>query len=78
MDNHGRPQAVLKLYTFNNKTYTHAWLSLSESTFLGERDGPVFWSPAEPGITWQEIPGAPQPASRGRASAADEESVGEV
>src|SRR5262245_5865511 len=24
--NHGRPQAILKLYTFNDKTYTHAWL----------------------------------------------------
>jgi hypothetical protein len=60
--NHGRPQAVLKLYTFNNKTYTHAWLSLSESTFVGERDGHVFWNPTEPGINCREIPGAPKPA----------------
>jgi len=60
--NHGRPQAVLKLYTFNNKTYTHAWLSLSESTFVAERDGEVVWNPTEPGIKLREIPGAPQPA----------------
>src|SRR5207248_2289996 len=48
--NHGRPQAVLKLYTFNNKTYTHAWQSLSESAFVGERNGQVFWNPTQPGI----------------------------
>jgi hypothetical protein len=59
---HGRPQAVLKLYTFNSKTYTHAWLSLSESPFVAERNGKVIWSPAEPGIKLREIPGAPQPA----------------
>src|SRR5262245_59531753 len=60
--NHGRPEAILKLYTFNNKTYTHSWLSLSESTFVGERDGKVFWRPTEPGIKWREIPDAPKPA----------------
>ena len=60
--NHGRPQAVLKLYTFNSKTYTHAWLSLSENNFVAERNGKVVWSPTEPGITLREIPGAPQPA----------------
>jgi hypothetical protein len=60
--NHGRPQAVLKLYTFNSKTYTHAWQSLSENNFVAERNGKVIWSPTEPGITWREIPGAPQPA----------------
>lgn len=59
---HGRPQAVLKLYTFNSKTYTHAWLSLSENNFVAERNGKVIWIPTEPGITWREIPGAPQPA----------------
>ena len=60
--NHGRPQAVLKLYTFNNKTYTHAWLSLSENNFVAERDGKVIWSPTEPGIKLREIQGAPEPA----------------
>ena len=59
---HGRPQAVVKFFTFNNKTYTHAWLSLSENNFVAERNGKVVWSPTEPGITLREIPGAPQPA----------------
>jgi len=52
----------LKLYTFNNKTYTHAWLSLSESNFVAERDGKVIWSPTEPGIKLREMKGAPEPA----------------
>src|SRR5207249_6956068 len=60
--NHGRPQAVLKLYTFNNKTYTHAWLSLSENNFVAERDGKAVWSLTEPGIKLSEIEGAPEPA----------------
>jgi hypothetical protein len=59
---HGRPQALLKFFTFNNKTYSHAWLSLSENKFVAERNGKVIWSPAEPGIKWREIAGAPQPA----------------
>jgi hypothetical protein len=58
----GRPQALLKLYTFNNKSYTHEWLSLSESAFAAERNGKAIWEPAEPGITFRELPGAPKPA----------------
>src|SRR5205823_3451298 len=60
--NHGRPEAILKLYSFNNKNYTHAWLSLSENSFVADRDGNVIWSPTEPGIKWREISDAPQPA----------------
>jgi len=60
--NQGRPQAALKLYTFNNKTYTHAWLSLSEHSFVSQRDGKVIWNPAEPGISFREIPDASKPA----------------
>jgi hypothetical protein len=60
--NHGRPQALLKFFTFNNKTYSHAWLSLSEGTFVAERDGKLAWSPIEPGIQFREIQDAPQPA----------------
>jgi hypothetical protein len=59
---HGRPQAILKLYTFNNKFYTHAWLSLSENNFLAARDGQVIWSPTEGGIKLHEIPDATKPA----------------
>jgi hypothetical protein len=60
--NHGRPQALLKFFTFNNKTYSHAWLSLSEGTFVAERGGKVVWSPTEPGIEMREIPRAQVPA----------------
>jgi hypothetical protein len=59
---HGRPQAILKLYTFNTKNYTHAWLSLSENNFVAERSGKIIWSPTIPGIEVREIEGAPKPA----------------
>jgi hypothetical protein len=59
---HGRPQALLKFFTFNHKTYSHAWLSLSENTFVAERGGKVVWHPNNPGIEWREIPDAPKPA----------------
>src|SRR5262245_40481013 len=28
---HGRPQAVLKLFTYDNETFSHEWQSLSDS-----------------------------------------------
>lgn len=64
---HGRPQAILKFFTFNNQTYTHAWLSLSESKFVATRGGKVVWSPGQPGIQMRELPGAPPPAETAAA-----------
>lgn len=58
----GRPQAILKLYTFGNDLFTHEWLSLSERTFSAERGGKAIWTPAEPGVTFRELPDAPKPA----------------
>jgi hypothetical protein len=58
----GRPQAILKLYTFDNKFFTHEWLSLSENTLIAERDGKAIWTPAEPGLKFRELPEAPKPA----------------
>src|SRR6478735_2561606 len=52
---HGRPQALLKFFTFNNKRYSHAWLSLSENGFVAERNGKVVWSPTKPGIELRVI-----------------------
>jgi hypothetical protein len=60
--NQGRPQALLRLFTFKNNIYSHAWLSLSESKFVAERGGKVVWSPAEPGIQLRAMPDAPEPA----------------
>jgi hypothetical protein len=61
---HGRPQALLKLFTLNNNnsSYSHAWLSLSENNLVAERGGKVIWRPTEPGINFREIPDAPRPA----------------
>jgi hypothetical protein len=58
----GRPQTVLKLYTFDNKYFTHEWLSLSEGTLVAARGNEVIWTPAEPGVTLRELPGVPAPA----------------
>jgi hypothetical protein len=59
---HGRPQVLLKFFTFNNKTYSHALLSLSESKLVAERNGKVVWSPSEQGVTFRELPDRHKPA----------------
>jgi len=59
---HGRPQAVLKFWTFNNERYLHGLLSLSERPLVAEREGNVKWNPTEPGITFRELSDAPKPA----------------
>jgi len=58
----GRPQAAVKLYTWDNVHFTHEWLSLSENAFTAERGNREIWSPSEPGITYRELPDAPKPA----------------
>jgi hypothetical protein len=58
----GRPQVALKIFTFDNKSYVHAWLSLSEGTLTAERGGKAIWSPSEPGVTFREVSDAPRPA----------------
>src|SRR5262245_19252427 len=58
----GPAQAILKLYTFDNKYFTHEWLSLSEEKLIAERDGKAIWNPAESGVAFRELPDAPKPA----------------
>src|SRR5262249_48370750 len=58
----GRPQAVLKFFTFDHKAYSHFWLSLSEDSFIAEREGKVVWILCEPGIPLREMQDAPLPA----------------
>src|SRR5262249_29826068 len=59
---HGRPQAIVKLFTYDNKSFTHELLSLSEGKFVAERGDKVIWNPAEAGVTFRELPDAPKPA----------------
>lgn len=59
---HGRPQAVLKLFTYNNETFSHEWQSLSERALIAERHGKTVWNPTEPGVTFRELADAPKPA----------------
>ena len=58
----GRPQAIVKIFTFDNKSYAHAWLSLSEGTLTAERGKKVIWNPSEAGVAFREVPDAPKPA----------------
>ncbi|HEV3383199.1 MAG TPA: hypothetical protein VG097_00210 [Gemmata sp.] len=58
----GRPQAIMKLYTFDNERFFHEWQSLSESAIFLERDGKTVWNPTEPGIKFRELPDAPKVA----------------
>jgi hypothetical protein len=59
---HGRPQAILKLFTLDDERFTHEWQSLSENPLIAERDGKTVWNPTEPGLTFRELPDAPNPA----------------
>src|SRR5262249_1094435 len=63
----GRPQVALKIFTFDNKSYAHAWLSLSEGTLTAERGGRGIWNPSEPGGAFREVPDAPGPADTAAA-----------
>jgi hypothetical protein len=59
----GRPQAVAKVFTYDNEIFCLEWQSLSEGTIGAERDGKSVWSPTARGVTYQELPGAPAPAA---------------
>jgi hypothetical protein len=58
----GRPQAILKPYTYDNERFHHEWQSLSEGAIVAERDGKSVWNPTDPGVTFRELGGAPGPA----------------
>jgi hypothetical protein len=58
----GRPQAILKLFTYNNEFFSHEWQSLSETPIVAEREGKVVWNPTNSGITFRELADAPKPA----------------
>jgi hypothetical protein len=58
----GRPAAVLKLYTFDNKRFTHEWLSLSGEALVAASGRQSVWTPELPGVSFREVPDAPKPA----------------
>jgi hypothetical protein len=58
----GRPQAIVKVFTYDNELYSYEWHSLSERAIVAERDGTSVWSPNDPGVTFRELAGAPAPA----------------
>jgi hypothetical protein len=58
----GRPRAIVKVFTYDNEYLTHEFQSLSEGAIVAERDGKSVWTPADPGVTYRELAGAPVPA----------------
>jgi hypothetical protein len=58
----GRPQAIAKIFTYDNELYSYEWHSLSDRALVAERDGKSVWTPNDPGVIFRELPGAPGPA----------------
>src|SRR5579872_5312310 len=58
----GQPQALLKIFTYDNELFVQEWQSVSESPFIAEREGKTIWNPSEPGVAFRELPDAPKPA----------------
>jgi hypothetical protein len=58
----GRPQAIIKFYTYDHELYFHEFQSLSENAFSAERNGDAIWSPSGPGLEFRELSDAPKPA----------------
>jgi hypothetical protein len=53
------PAALASIYCFFDRTQVNAeFVSLSESSLIGKRNGKVRWA-AEPGVKFEIIPGAP-------------------
>jgi hypothetical protein len=58
----GRPQAIAKVFTYDNEYFTHEWQSLAEGAIVAERGGKSVWNPTDPGVSFRELAGAPGPA----------------
>ncbi len=58
----GRPDASASIFPYEGSIH-YELVSLSrESKLVAREDGRVIWSPATPGVAFQDIPGAPAPA----------------
>jgi hypothetical protein len=62
-----RPQAVLKLFSYDGDQFNHEWQSLAEGAIVAERGGAAVWNPTGPGVTFRELPDAPRPAESAAA-----------
>jgi hypothetical protein len=62
-----RPRAIFKLFSFDGEHFTHEWQSLAEGPIVAERGGKVVWKPTGPGVTFRELPDAPQPGETAAA-----------
>jgi len=61
----GRPAVIGSIYRFatTTKTMNAEFHSLLETPLTAERNGRVEWQPAEPGVVFRAVDGAPAPAA---------------
>jgi hypothetical protein len=68
VDKAGLPAALGTVFAFSyggagERWVAHEFHSLARKPLVGKWRGAEAWSPAEPGLTWQEVPEAPAPSS---------------
>lgn len=59
----GRPEAVCCIYPWSGRL-EHAFGSLSRGRVRGMLRGQLVWNPVQPGVTFQDVPGAPVVAAQ--------------
>jgi hypothetical protein len=66
-DGIGRPEAAAQVFLHRVRgnpegIWLHEFTSLSTGTFVAGQRGTPRWTPAEPGVSFRPVPGAPSPA----------------
>jgi hypothetical protein len=64
---HGRPQAILGLFTYDDDNFSHEWQSLAERPLTAKRGEQIVWNPNEPGIRFTPLKDVDPPASTAAA-----------
>jgi hypothetical protein len=65
--NRDRPVATVKSYhNLPNKTWGRTFVSLATRPIVMQREGQPLWTPDEAGVTFADLPDAPQPAAEAR------------
>jgi len=59
----GRPEVVVKFYTYGGDTWVHEFRSVSRRPLIMKRHGTVVWSPRSAGVEFHSIPNAPATAA---------------
>ncbi len=55
----GRPHATIGTWTYKDTKISYELQSLSQGSFVADRNGQVVWQPTSPGLQFQQIENAP-------------------